>query len=255
MLTFIGLGLYGAKDISLKGLEAIREADKVYLEFYTSRLMGTTIEEMERLYEKKIEPLNRQQVEKERKFIDEAKEMDVVFLTAGDPMVATTHIDLRMEAIKKGIEVRVIHGASIVSAVPGILGLQAYKFGKIGSIPFPEENFRPTTPYKVLLDNLSLGLHTLFLLDIKEDGRYMNPSQAVGLLLEMGKELGDKSFNEDSIVCAVSRAGSDNPGLWCGKAKDALKKDFGPPLHCLVVPGKLHFMEEEAIEMWMKTQE
>ena len=255
MLTFIGLGLYGAKDISLKGLEAIRRADKVYLEFYTSRLMGSRIEEMEKLYGKHIEVLSREQVERERKFIDEAKDKDVVFLTAGDPLVATTHMDLRMEAMKKGIEVRVIHGASIVSAAPGLLGLQAYKFGKIASIPYPEENFRPTTPYKVMLDNLSLGLHTLFLLDIKEDGRYMSPSEAVELLLEMGKSLGDTTFNENSIVCAVSRAGSDNPGLWCGKAKDAIKRDFGPPLHCIVVPGKMHFMEEEAIEMWKENHE
>lgn len=33
MLTFVGLGLYGKKDITLKGLEAIRDADVVYAEF------------------------------------------------------------------------------------------------------------------------------------------------------------------------------------------------------------------------------
>ena len=251
MLTFIGLGLYGAEDISLKALKAIKEADKVYLEFYTSRLMGASIEEMEDLYGKRIEILSREDVEQKREFLKEALDKNVVFLTAGDPMVATTHVDLRIEAIKRGIDVRIIHGASIVSAAPGLLGLQAYKFGKTGSIPYPEENFRPTTPYKVLLDNLSMGLHTLFLLDIKEDGRYMSPSEAVALLLEMGEELGDETFNENSLVCAVSRAGSDYPGLWCGKAKDALERDFGPPLHCLIIPGKLHFMEEEAIELIM----
>ncbi len=252
MLTFIGLGLYGAKDISLKGLEAIRKADNVYLEFYTSRLMGSSLEEMEALYGKKIRILNRRQVETEREFIDESIKRNVVFLTAGDPMTATTHEDLRIDAIKKGIDVRIIHGSSILAAAPGLLGLQAYKFGKTGSIPYPEKNFQPTTPYKVLLDNLSLGLHTLFLLDIKED-RYMNPSEAVQLLLEMGRALGDASFNENSPVCTVSRAGSENPGIWCGKASEALKRDFGPPLHCLVVPGKMHFMEEEALDVIMNS--
>lgn len=43
MLTFIGIGLYDKKDISVKGLEAIRRADHVYAEFYTSALMGTTV--------------------------------------------------------------------------------------------------------------------------------------------------------------------------------------------------------------------
>lgn len=249
MLTFIGLGLYGARDISLRGLEAIRKADRVYLEFYTSKLMGTSIKEMEELYGKEIESLNRQQVEKERKFIEEAYEKNVVFLTAGDPMSATTHEELRIDAIKRGIDVRIIHGSSIITAAPGLIGLQVYKFGKIGSIPYPEKNFHPTTPYKILLDNLSLGLHTLFLLDIKED-RYMSPDEGISLLLNMGKELGDESFNENSLVCAISRAGSDNPGIWCGRASEALERDFGEPLHCLIVPGKMHFMEEEALAIF-----
>jgi len=51
MLTFIGLGLYDEKDISLKGLEAIRDSDVVYVEFYTSRLMGSSVEEMEALWQ------------------------------------------------------------------------------------------------------------------------------------------------------------------------------------------------------------
>ena len=252
MLTFVGLGLYDVRDISVRGLEAMRSADIIYLESYTSRLMGSSIEEMEEFFGRKVHALSRDEVESGRKYIEEARDKDVVFLTAGYPMVATTHVDLRIEAMKKGIETRVIHGQSIIAAAPGLLGLQAYKFGKTGSIPYPEEGFRPTTPYKVMLDNLELGLHTLFLLDIKEEGRYMNPAEAVELLLEMGKAIGDESFNEESLVCSISRAGSDRPGIWCGKAKDALKRDFGPPLHCLVVPGKLHFMEEEALEMWMK---
>ena len=43
MLTFIGIGLYDEKDISIKGLEAVRAADRVYIEFYTSTLSGTSI--------------------------------------------------------------------------------------------------------------------------------------------------------------------------------------------------------------------
>jgi len=34
-LTFVGLGL-GAKGITLEGVEAIREADIAYLEYYTT---------------------------------------------------------------------------------------------------------------------------------------------------------------------------------------------------------------------------
>ena len=42
MLYLIGLGLAGEKDISVKGLEIIRQADRVYLEAYTSILLVET---------------------------------------------------------------------------------------------------------------------------------------------------------------------------------------------------------------------
>ena len=67
MLTFIGLGLYDENDISLKGLDAIRNADVVYAEFYTSRLMGSTVEKMEALYGKHVNVLVREDVEQHPK--------------------------------------------------------------------------------------------------------------------------------------------------------------------------------------------
>ena len=49
MLTFVGLGLYDLEDVSAKGLMAIRGADRVYLEAYTSLLTGTSPEAMMRV--------------------------------------------------------------------------------------------------------------------------------------------------------------------------------------------------------------
>jgi diphthine methyl ester synthase len=56
-------------------------------------------------------------------------------LVVGDAFCATTHSDLFLRAINLGIlfsyigiEVKVIHNASIVSAV-GCTGLQVYRFG------------------------------------------------------------------------------------------------------------------------------
>lgn len=39
MLYIIGLGLADEKDISAKGLEVVRRADRVYLEAYTAVLL------------------------------------------------------------------------------------------------------------------------------------------------------------------------------------------------------------------------
>ena len=57
-LAFIGLGLYDEKDISLKGLEEIKNCDQVYAEFYTARLAGTTINKIEKtLFKTQIQAL------------------------------------------------------------------------------------------------------------------------------------------------------------------------------------------------------
>ena len=48
-LVFIGLGLYDEKDISLRGLEELKEADAVFAEFYTSLMPGFSIQKLEEM--------------------------------------------------------------------------------------------------------------------------------------------------------------------------------------------------------------
>ena len=147
MLYFVGLGLFDEKDISIKGLERIRDSDEIFLESYTSRLTGTNIQKMELLYGKKLTILGRHDVENEpEKILEAAKKGDAVFLTGGDPMVSTTHSDLRIRAMREGIETAIIHASSIQSAVCGLSGLQNYRFGKSCSVPYPEKGWFPTTP-------------------------------------------------------------------------------------------------------------
>ena len=55
-------------------------------------------------------------------------------------------------------------------------------------------------------------------------------------------------ITENTKVLVVARAGSIKPGLYYGKIKDLIKHDFGTPLHCVIIPGKLHFMEEDALK-------
>jgi diphthine synthase len=44
--------------------------------------------------------------------------------------------------------------------------------------------------------------------------------------------------------------GSDTSYIKYGRVELLLKHDFGPPLHCIVIPGNLHFMEEEMLKLW-----
>ena len=162
MLFFIGLGLYDEMDISVRGLEAVQKADKVYAEFYTSRLMGTSVENLERFYGKKIHLLSRNGVEVDPSWLKDARESNVAFLVGGDPMVSTTHLDLRLRALELGIKTKVIHSSSIVTAVSGATGLQNYRFGRSTTIPFDYivrgKRIVPQTPYQVLKENLQKNL-------------------------------------------------------------------------------------------------
>ncbi|HJH31506.1 MAG TPA: diphthine synthase [Methanosarcinaceae archaeon] len=251
MLTFIGLGLFDERDISLKGLEAIKNADKIYVEFYTSQLMGSNIKKMEQLYGKDIHLLLREDIEQDPQWLNEAVDNNIVFLTGGDTMVSTTHVDLRLRAFDMEIKTRLIHGASIASAVCGLSGLQNYRFGKASTVPHPYTSSRGVTvisetPYDTVKMNMENGLHTLIFLDIDKDKGFMTVNEALTLLLDVGSRRKDDVM-ENAIAVGIARAGSKAPVVKADYAGSLIDFDFGAPLHILVIPAELHFIEAEAL--------
>lgn len=247
MLYLIGLGLYDERDITWRGVDAARSCEAVYLERYTSPWRGS-VERLERLTGKSITELRRSNLEENSKeLLEEAKKRDVAVLVPGDPLVATTHSSLIIDARRKGIKTAVVHSSSVFSAVAET-GLHIYKFGKTTTIAYPEENYFPESPYDVLAENLKSGAHTLFLLDVKaEQGRYMTINEAIDVLLKLGKKKGRKAFSQKTACVGVARLG--------GKTKIVFKpagelqgEDMGEPPHILIVPGELHFSEEEYLK-------
>jgi len=248
MLTFIGLGLSDEKDISVKGLEAVRSADLAYLETHTSRLTGTSLAAMERFYGRPVIPVTRGDLEESPEdILSMAIERDVVLLCGGDPMVSTTHADLRLRARAAGVATRIIHGASIQSAVSGEIGLQNYRFGKPASIPFPSGSWFPTTPLETILGNLARHLHTLAFLDIQGD-RFMTVNEGISLLMEMAARL---SRPAPAFFIGVARAGSPDSFVAAGCEDFLAGLEFGPPLLIVVVPADLRPVEREYLEAFM----
>jgi len=247
MLIFVGLGLYDGADISVKGMAAVQAADAVFLEYYTSRLTGITVEEMSRLYGKEIVLLHREDVEQHPEAIlTAATNGTAMILCGGDPMVSTTHADLRIRAQEAGIPSRIIHGASIASAVCGISGLQNYRFGKSCSIPYPYKGWFPTTPLDVISENLAQNLHTLVYLDIQPD-RFMTVAEGICLLEEMAQKEG---INAPALYVGIARAGSEEPVVVAGDAETIKAADFGGPLHVLIVPAELHHIECDYLKVF-----
>ena len=61
-LYLIGLGLGDHKDITVRGLEIIKQSEEIYLENYTS-VLGVDVDVLEKFYGKKIQKLWREDVE------------------------------------------------------------------------------------------------------------------------------------------------------------------------------------------------
>src|SRR5205814_9275751 len=179
-LVFIGLGLHDEKGVTLRGLEEARGADVVFAELYTSTLAGASLESVERLVGKKIRILGRAEVEDGHTILAAAAGQRVAFLGGGDPMAATTQVDLSARAASAGIPTRIVHGASILTAAAGVLGLQIYKLGRTTTIPFPSEGFGPTSPLEAILENGRAGLHSLVRPAFREAGTSLLAGVAFG---------------------------------------------------------------------------
>ncbi|KAM7432969.1 diphthine synthase [Porites harrisoni] len=269
MLYLVGLGLGDAKDITVKGLEIVKRADYVFLEAYTS-ILCVGQEVLEEFYGRQIQLADRETVEQNSDLIlEHANDKDVAFLVVGDPFGATTHTDLVLRAHQLNIPYQVIHNASIMNAV-GCCGLQLYNFGETVSIVLWTDTWKPDSFYDKIAANKKQGLHTLCLLDIKvkeqslenlmrgkkvyELPRYMSVNEAVKQLLEIPKTRDLKGeepvYTGSSVAVGLARVGSTNQRIVCGTMEELLSHDLGPPLHSLVIPGHLHFLEKDMLRMF-----
>ncbi|KAK9266187.1 hypothetical protein L1049_012409 [Liquidambar formosana] len=240
------------------------------MEAYTSLLsFGLSshgLSTLEKLYGKPVTVADREMVEeKADNILSEARDSDVAFLVVGDPFGATTHTDLVVRAKKLGVDVKVVYNASVMNAV-GVCGLQLYHYGETVSIPFFTETWRPDSFYEKIQRNRLLGLHTLCLLDIRvkeptleslcrgrkqyEPPRYMTINTAIEQLLEVEQLRGESTYNEDTICVGFARLGSEDQMVVAGSMRQLLMIDFGAPLHCLVMVGKTHPVEDEMLDFY-----
>ncbi len=242
------MGLYNEKDISIKGFEAVKNADVVYVEFYTHK-GAWSLERLNDFFGREVKELKREDLEERaEEIIGEARDKNVIILSGGDAMVSTTHVDLRIRAKRMGVETKVIHASSIISAIPGLTGLQNYRFGKSATVVYPYfingRKILPETPYNVVLENLRNDAHTMLFLDIRE--KCMTIGEAVEILLEIDRKR-DKILS-GKLAIGVARAGSEDALVIADVIEKLKNYDFGDPPHTLVIPASLHVIEEEYIK-------
>jgi diphthine synthase len=154
----------------------------------------------------------------------------------------------------------------------GCTGLQLYNFGQTVSMVFFTENWRPSSYYDRVKENVNLGLHTLVLLDIKvkeqslenmargrkiyEPPRYMTVAQCASQMLETEEERQEGVYGPDSLAIGAARVGAPDQKLVAGTLKELAEVDMGEPLHSLVLLGKrAHDLEKDYIQQFAVNEE
>ncbi|KZL81448.1 diphthine synthase [Colletotrichum incanum] len=265
MLYLVGLGLSDETDITIKGLEVVRKASRVYLEAYTSILLVDKAV-LESYYGREIVVADREMVESNSdEILRDAQNEDIAFCVVGDPFGATTHTDLVLRARELEIPVRTVPNASIMSGI-GATGLQLYNFGQTVSMVFFTESWKPASFYDRIKENRDIGLHTLVLLDIKvkeqsledmargrrvyQPPRYMTVGQCAAQMLEIEENKKEGVYTADSLAIGAARVGGKTEKFVAGTLKELCDTDeiLGGPLHSMVLLGRrAHELERDYI--------
>ena len=199
-LWLIGLGPGDLKHMTSLAVEAARSSDRRYLEGYTAILPEDQEEGLAELVGS-WERAMREAVERPDDIIMEAKSRRVSLMVVGDPMQATTHIDLKMRCEEEGVPFHVIPGISATSLAVSLSGLQSYRFGRQVTIPYQYGDYLPASPLEMIVGNQMNNLHTLVLLDLDPTGMGvdapipMSPKQAFSTVMEMAERIGDRAVS------------------------------------------------------------
>ena len=259
-LWLIGIGPGDLDHITERAKRVAKGCSKRYLEGYTAILPPIEEKRLEAVVGP-WERLMRDRVESPENMLDEARVSSVALLVVGDPMQATTHIDLEERCAEEGIGFNVIPGLTATALAVSLSGLQSYRFGRQGTIPFSDGEYLPTSPFEMICKNKEAGMHTLALLDLDPTGmgleqpRPMTPREAVDHLIRMNER--SEEFDqlvEDWRGLLLSDLGTEEERVVSGKMR-SLSQIEGGHIHALIIAAEFSGMEAEAFERRRLTEE
>ena len=276
-LVLIGMGPGKFSSMTIEAKQAAQACDSLRYEAYTALWPQDQLDLLEAECGQ-ITKVMRPEIESPELLLELAKNSLVGLLVVGDPLQATTHVDLQLQAAEAGIECITFHGISITTIVTGAIGLSNYKFGRQTTLTYPYGGWVATSPLEVLAHNHHLNLHTLTLLDLDPTGagtgdqRPMKPEDAVNSLTLMFEKLiesveemqsGNALDNmrieackqylqtpiENRMVVLCSDMGCANEQIITTTVGE-LSQHQGGRLNCLVLPSNLSDVEERALLRW-----
>lgn len=276
-LMLIGMGPGKISSMTIEAKQAAIAADYRRYEAYTALWPDEELASLESEIGK-IEMVMRPEVENPTALLELSKSSLVALLVVGDPLQATTHVDLQLQAMEAGVNCLVFHGISITTLVTGAVGLSNYKFGRQTTITYPYSGWIATSPLEVVAMNRFYNQHTLALLDLDPTGAGtgkqapMQPKDACHSLKLMKEKmrLVDYDITDDSKIDIVKKSAfeefikldfSEIKVVLCADmgTKDEkityttvgkLENMVGGRLNCLIFPAITSEVEEKALLRW-----
>ncbi len=238
MLYLVGLGINPPETIPCGGMDAIKSCAVRLLDSYTTPLGKEELSALSTALG--AEMAGREVLEDVNRIVGLARERDVCVLVYGDPFLATTHQALRVEALIRGVAVKVYYAAGFLNAIFGELGLHLYKLGSISTLVEGDLGSAMYV-YREVQRSLALGKHSTVVLAVKGPA-----GKALEGLVEAEKNYRAGVFTEDRWIIAASRVGLKDESVRSFTLRDAFDADLPQPV-ALIVPAALHFTEEEAL--------
>ncbi|MFB5647444.1 MAG: DUF357 domain-containing protein, partial [Candidatus Nitrosomaritimum yanchengensis] len=107
-----------------------------------------------------------------------------------------------------------------------------------------------TTPYYVIYKNIIEGNHSVLLLEYNQDKDFfLDPKDALQGLVETEKGQKRNVINSNTYAVVASRIGFTDQTIVSGKISSLKKIDFGKPPHTIIITGRLHFTESDALKI------
>ncbi|MCE4606603.1 MAG: diphthine synthase [Desulfurococcales archaeon] len=257
MLYLVGLGLW-LKQVTLEALEALKESDIIYLDSYTNLSTDINVATLSRTIGKPVVKVSRNMLEFPgvKKIVTEARLKNISIAVIGDPLAATTHSIILEEAAVRNVPYKIIHGISgvYISILDSLL--QAYKFGRIVTLVYPLNGTYPYSTLSYLYTNMCLGLHTLLLLDLKlDEGKLMKAHEAASILMEMEERKWGQCILNNALAIVLEASGTPRQKITIGSLEEVATNEFHAIPQSIILPGKLHFEEEELLRRIYNTGE
>ncbi len=230
-----------------------KAADKVFIDSYTSALTDEGIKGIKETLNREVIPLGRKDLEEssEELFKLVNKGLKIALLIPGNPLVATTHISLVVESVKRGLKYEVIPAPGIIPNAITMSGLMIYKMGKPVTITYPVNGVYSEFPYDVVKSNDVRNLHSLLLLEMDaEKGIMMSIKEAIDIMQHIEGLRREGVFELSRKAVAVSSLGGPKQRICFSRLSTLAKLSPHPGPHTLIITSpKLHFMEEEALKV------